>query len=157
MREHPPGNEIIIIGVELILLTPVFVREVVGEGGVLQDMSAVGHRPSRQTRNAAVQMCRGRDLKVPPLEIDGAEERPDVRPLGAPQTLTGPHTANLRLLEGGQHPREDGWRPDHVVVRKNGDFRADFGDGTAHLAALVRARDAEGAQARRVNRLHQLG
>ena len=149
MREDPSGHEVVVVGVQLVLFAPVFVREAVHEGRVLQDVGAVGRRPTRQARDAPVQMRRGRDLKVSPLEVDGAQEAPEVGPLGAPEPLARSHAADAFLLERGEHPLQDRGGPAHVVVGEDGDPRADLGDGPAHLATLVGLGHAEGSQPRR--------
>ena len=78
MREHPAGDELVVIGIE----GPVsaaeevkeFVREGVREGLVLEDGGAVGGRAARDCGDAAVHGVGGRLVEVAALEPEAAEE-----------------------------------------------------------------------------------
>ena len=148
VRQHPSCHEIVVISIQLILLTPIFVREAVGKGGILQDVRSICDGPARETGDAAVQVGRGRDLKVPPFQIECAEKVPQIRFLGAAEPLTRPYATDIRPFKAGQHPLKDGGGPGHIVVSKDCDLGLHLGDGLAHLTALVGMRHAEGTHSR---------
>lgn len=156
MRQHPSGDEIVIVGVELILTTPVLMREAVCECRILQNMCSVGDGSPGETGDASVQMGRGRDLEISPLQIQGAQKGPQVRLLRSTKPLARAHPAHIGLLIGSQDPRENGSRPGDVVVGEDGDLCADLRYGPAHLTALVCMGDAESTDARAWHGLRQL-
>lgn len=67
MRYGPPGNEIVVVRVEMIPAEPGFIGETVGKGLILEHTSTIGHRPTRKTRDSSIHVRTGSTVKVPPL------------------------------------------------------------------------------------------
>ncbi len=142
MIDHPAGDEIVIIGIELILTKPpLLVGEAVREVFVLQDAGAVGTSPSRDTGHASVHVGHGCAVKVSAFQVQSSKEVVDTlreaRILCSPQSLTGHHTTILFLFKGGQDPWQQLGGPVNIVISKHNDFSGDFRDGTGHLPSLV--------------------
>lgn len=138
---EPAGHEVVVVRVELIPAEPLFVGEAVLEGRVFDDAAAVGNGPSGEARQTAVHVHAGGAVEVPPLEVEGVEvavnaslETGRLRTL---QPLIGPHRAVAVILQRGQDPRQQLRRPEHVVVGKDRNGRADFGDRSNHLSPFV--------------------
>lgn len=149
MRNHPAGDKVIIVGVELVLPPPpLLIGESVSEALILQDSRPIRNRASRHAGKATVHMGRCAAVEVPALQVQGAEEAPDALGEGglasAAEALAGDDAAVLLVLfERSQDPGEEGAGPAHVVIGQEGDGGADFGDGAGHLTALVGVHDGE--------------
>lgn len=151
VRDHPARNEVVVVGIELVLAEPpFFVGEGVSEAVVLQNLGPVGNGAARQARHAAIHVGGGGAVKVAALQVQGSEEVPDAFGKGgidgSTQALAGHHAAvTLVSVEWSQNPRQGSGRPADVVVGKDGNGRADFRDSPGHLTALVGVGDSEEA------------
>lgn len=154
MGDHPPGDEIVVIRVQLIFPEPPFlVGEGMGEAVILQNLGAIGHRAPGQAGDAAVNMGGGRAVEVPSLQIHRTQKAPDALGEGRIDRPTQPLARDdaaitLVLLEGGQDPRKRGGGPTHVVVGEDGDGRPNLRKSSGHLAPLVGVRDGKQANSR---------
>ena len=77
MRDKPPGNEIVIVRVELIATKPFLVSKAVNEGFISDDVCSICHGPARETGQATIHIHAGCTIKVSPLEIECTKEAPD--------------------------------------------------------------------------------
>jgi hypothetical protein len=157
--DHPAGDEVVVVRVELILTEPPFlVGEASGELFVLQDVRAIGHGATGHARHPAIHVRGCRTVKVAPFEVQSAEEAVDsLRDggrLGSSKPLAGHDATKLVVLKGSQHPQERLARPGNIVIRKHNDLGRDFGDGTCHLTSLVGLFDGHAPQAVVVRRWH---
>lgn len=103
MTYHPPGQELVVARVELILPEPVIVRETIQEIRVPQDDSAVRSSASRQTWDTAIDVRRARNLDVPDRKPESGENLPDGHAVAHRLHALGrAHTPNLLVLEAGK-------------------------------------------------------
>jgi hypothetical protein len=156
VRDQPPGDEVVVIRVQLEL-APALRLEAVQEQGALEDLGSEGAGPARHARGAAINAVGGRDLEVPPLDVGRAQPVVDAGRHGsrpdALDPLTGTNPPDPRILERGQEPGQDRARPRDIVVGHDGDGGLDPGDGLAHLDALIRDGGVEDADVGRLERL----
>jgi hypothetical protein len=151
VRDHPASNEIVVVGIELVLAKPpFFVGEGVGETVILQNLGPIGNGAAGQTRHTAIHVSGGGAVKVAALEVERAEEVPDAFGKGgidsSAQALAGHHAAvTLVSVERGQDPRQGSGRPADIVVGKDSNGSADLRNGPGHLTALVGVGDGEEA------------
>lgn len=68
MADQPSGDEVVVISVQIVF-APALGLETLEEIVALQDTGAVGPRPARHARGAAVYVVRGGNLKVPALDV----------------------------------------------------------------------------------------
>jgi hypothetical protein len=138
----PAGDEIVVVGIELAC-PPLFVGKSVGEGLVLQDAAAIRSTASGKTWQTAVDVETCRAIEVAAFQVCRTQEIPHTDILRSLQSLRGTDATHLRVLEWRQHPLHHLFRPDDIVVNKDGEFRSDLWDGPAHLSTFVRFPDAE--------------
>ena len=149
MRDHPARDKVVVVGIEVVLAKPPFlVGEAVGEDGILQDLSAIGHGPARETGQATIDVGGGGTVKVAAFEIQGGQKAPDALGPGwggmSTETLAGADTAEALVdIKGSQDPGQDGWGPAHIVVGEDSDGGAYVRNGPDHLMALVWVGDGE--------------
>jgi hypothetical protein len=150
--DHPPGKKLVVARVEVVLAEPEVVREAVEKVGVLEDDRPVGGRSSRETRDAAVDVSRRCDLDVADGKTEGGEDFPDghLVPDGL-DPLRRSHAADFLILEAGEDGREEGGRPDCVVVGEENDVGRRVPDAVTHLEPLVGERYGEHSDPRRVH------
>ena len=117
MRDHPACQELVVPRVELVLPQPVVVGEAMQELWVLQDDGPVRSSPSRQTRNAAVNVCRRGDLDIPDGQPEGSEDLPDRHAVAdGLHALRRADTTDFLVLKAGEDVGEEGRGPDGVIV-----------------------------------------
>lgn len=151
VRNHPASNEVVVVGIELVLAKPpFFVSKGVGEAVVLQNLGPIGNGAAGQARNTTIHVGGGGAVKVAALQVESSEEVPEAFGKGgidgSAQALAGHHAAvTLVSVERGQDPRQGSSRPADVVVGKDGNGSADLRDGPSHLTALVGVGDGEEA------------
>jgi hypothetical protein len=66
VAEEPAGDKVVVVCVEKVVATPCFMREGIGEVGVLQDLRTVGHCSPRQTGQSAIYPVACCAVKVSP-------------------------------------------------------------------------------------------
>lgn len=159
MGHHPPGEEVVVVGIELIMTKPpLLIREAVGEVDVLQDTCTVGTSTSREARDPAVHVSGGCTVEIAAFQVESTQESIDALGkagvLGSPESLTGDDSSILFILEGGQHPLQRFDGPRDIVVGKENDFGGDFWDGPGHLTSLVCLLDRRAANAFMLGRRH---
>lgn len=74
MGYRPPGDEIVVVGVEVIPAKPRLVGETVGEGLILKHAGPIGHRSTRKTRESSIHVCTSSAVEIPPLQVQRSEE-----------------------------------------------------------------------------------
>ena len=141
VRNQPPGDEIVIVGVESIPAEPLFVRELVDESVISQDFGPISHRSPGQARKPAVHVHTRRTIEVAPLQIECTQVAPDaLRQVGAvspSKPLIGTHSAESFVFQRGEHPGKQFRGPGDIVVGKHRDFGLNLGKHTNQLTALV--------------------
>lgn len=142
MIHHPPGQEIIIVGIELILSEPpLLIGEAVGEVDVLQDTSAIGTGTPGQAGHTAIHMGGCSTVEIAAFEIQSPQEAVDSLGEGGilspSQSLAGDDTSVLFVFKWCQHPFQGLNWPGHVIVSKDDDLGGDLGNGPGHLTSLV--------------------
>ena len=157
VRDHPSGEELVVPRVEVVLSEPEVVGEAVEELGVLEDDGTVRGGSTGEAGDTAVDVGRGGDFDVSDRETEGGEDLPDghLVPDGL-DTLRGPDSADLLVLEAGEHRGQEGGRPDCVVVRKDDDVCRCVSYTVTHLESLVGEGDGEDADPLRVDGVGEL-
>ena len=139
---HPAGDEVVIIRVELTR-SPLFVSEAVSKSFVLEDTAAVRNSTAGKTGKTTINVETSRTIEIPSFQIGGTQEAPDTGGSGSFQALRSSDSTHSAILKGGQHPLQNFGGPHDIVVDENGDSSGDFGNGSAHLPALVGLADAQ--------------
>ena len=143
VRKQPAGNEVVVVGIQEVVAPPGLVCEAVGEVGVLQNLGPVCHCSAGETGQTAVDPVASGAVEIPPDQVDGAQELPDIGAVEAAQLLVGPDAAHLGILKGSQDPFcELGRQPD-IVVEQQGDLGLHLGYRSAQLPALVGLADGQ--------------
>lgn len=141
VRYEPPGDEIVVVRIELVLAEPLLVRELVREGRISQNAGPVGDRPSGQAWQSTVYEHARSTVEIASLEIESAKVAPhsllQIGRFSTSESLVGTHAAIALIFQRRQHPRQKGRGPCDVVVRKDGDICLDFRDSSNNLTALV--------------------
>ena len=142
MRDHPAGDEVVVVGVEGADDAAagggggekgggeeVFGHKGGLEGGREQDGGTVRGGPARDDEDAAVEGVAGGDFKVVPFEVEAAEQIPEgdggeeaCGVGGAADSLPRAPAADGGVGEGGEEVGEEVGRPKDVVVAQDGDF-----------------------------------
>lgn len=158
---HPPGQEIVIVSIELIAAEePRLVCESIGKVALLDDAGTVGTSASGDARHTAVNVGGGRTVEVPTFQIQCTQESIDaLRKIGilcTSQSLAGDHTSIGFVFEGSQHPLKGMTRPRDIVIGEDNDLGSDLGDGPSHLPSLVCLFDRHAANTVVLSRRHLL-
>jgi hypothetical protein len=109
----------------------------------LEDLRTVGYRSPRETWEAAVNTVARHNVPIPAHEVGGTEKVPKIWTLLTPEPLRGTYSAYFVVFKGSQNPREQCWRPYHVVIGENGNLRFYIRESLAHLATFIGLGNAE--------------
>ena len=142
MGNHPSSEEIIVIGIELILSEPPsLVGEAIGELDVLKDTGAIGTGASGKARDTTIHVSCGSTVEISTFQIQGTEKSIDslrkVWVFGSSESLAGDDSAVLWVLKRCQHPFESLDGPGYIVIGENNDLGGDLGYSSGHLTSLV--------------------
>ena len=151
MRNHPAGDEIVVIRVELILAEPPFL---IGEAScellILQNVRTIGDCTTRHARYPAIHVRSCSTVEIPSFEIQSAEEAIDSLRESwtkcSSKSLACHNSTKLLILKGSKHPQEGLAGPGDIVVRKDDDPGPDFRYSTCHLTPLIRLLDGHAPQ-----------
>ena len=79
MVDHPARDEVVVVGVQRSHAAEegVLVEEAVDEGPGLQDPGAVGGSAARDHKDSAVNVVRGRNFEVVPLQVEAPQDVPE--------------------------------------------------------------------------------
>ena len=77
--DHPPRDEVVVVGVERAHPAEegVLVEEAVDKGPGLEDPGAVGRSAPRDHKDSAVNVVRGGDFEVVPLQVEAPQDIPE--------------------------------------------------------------------------------
>ena len=142
VRNHPPGQEIVVVCVELVLTEPPFlVGKAIGEFDVLEDAGAVSAGAARQARYTSIHVSCGSAIKITTFQVKCPKESiyplREGRMLSSSQPLTGDHAPVLLVLERSQHPLKSSDRPCNIIISKDDNLGGDLRDRSGHLTPFV--------------------
>ena len=103
MRDHPPGEEVIIVGcAQRDAPQPSFVRKGVDKGLVLQDMSPKCRSAAGEAGDTTIDMRGCSNFEITTLEIESSEYVPEARVDDTKKTLASTGATDLTILERRQ-------------------------------------------------------
>lgn len=136
----PASDKVVVVGVENVR-TPLLCLEALEEVVAGEDLGPISAGAAGHARGATVDVVGGGDLKVAALNVRRAQPVEDAGREGtlphALDPLASTDTAHLGVFERSQDPGHQSGRPCDIVVGHDGDLGGDFGEGLAHLEALV--------------------
>jgi hypothetical protein len=150
--DKPAGDEIVVIGIQLILSEPpLLVGEAIGEVDILQNARTVGTGPSRDTGHTSIHVRSSSTVEIASLEIECTQEAIYALTKGgilsSAQSLTGDDSPIDLILERRQDPLQQLDRPVHIIVSKDNDLGTHFRNSSSHLPSLVCLLDRHASQA----------
>ena len=154
MADHPPCEEFVVAGVELVLSKPVVVCEAVKELGILENDRAVGSSATGETGKTAINVGGRGNLDVADGETERGENLPDRHAVSTGlYTLGCTNTTDLLVLEAREDVGQEGRRPDGIVIGKDDDIGRSVFDAVGHLEPLVGKGHGQDANTLRVDRV----
>lgn len=101
-------------------------------------MGSIRRGTAREARDTTINVRGGRNLKVTTLQIKCSEVIPEAWVSGTTKTLASTHATDLRILKCGQKILQECARPDHIVIREDGQKGSYLHQALDHLMAFTR-------------------